>query len=83
MKYKQLISKIYSCNNKVILCYGMWSCLRNQRSKETSLVDLQFLSNYELFSKNWCRKLLKKEYESMLYNFIERLVDWTSREFQN
>ena len=61
----------------------MWLCLRNQRSKQSNLVDLQFLLNYALFSKNWCRKLLKKEYESMLYNSIERLVDWTSSEFQN
>ena len=30
-EYKQFISKIYSFNNIVILCYGMWSYLRNQR----------------------------------------------------
>ena len=41
--------------------------------------------NYALFSKNWCRKLLKKnlKYKSILYNSTELIVDWTSREFQN
>ena len=44
----------------------MWSYLRNQPSKQTNFVYLQFLSNYALFSKNWCRKLLKNlEYESL------------------
>ena len=36
----------------------MWSYLRNQRSRQTNLVYLQFLSNYALFSKNWYKKLL-------------------------
>ena len=63
----------------------MWSYLRNQLSKQTNLVHLQFLSNYGLFSKNWCSKLLKKnhEYKNILFNSTERLVAWTSREFQN
>ena len=52
---------------------GTWSYLRSQLSKQTNLVDLQLLSNYALFSKNWGRKLLKKnlEYESILYNSTE------------
>ena len=29
----------------------MWSYLRKQRSKQRNLVDLEFLSNYALFSK--------------------------------
>ena len=64
---------------------GMWSYKRNQWSKQTNLADLQFLSNYVLFSKNWCGKLLKRkiEYQSILYNSRERPVDWTSREFQD
>ena len=37
----------------------MWSYLHNQRSKQKKVVDLQFLSNYVFFSKNWFRKLLK------------------------
>ena len=63
----------------------MWSHLRNQRLKETNLVDLQFLSNYEPFSKNWCGKLLKRslEDESILHDYIELLVDWASRDFEN
>ena len=62
-----------------------WSYLRSQLSKQTNLVDLQLLSNYALFSKNWGRKLLKKnlEYESILYNSTELPVDWKSGEFQN
>ena len=49
----------------------MWSYLRNQRLKK-SFVDLQFLSNYALFSKSWSKKLLKRslEYESILCNYI-------------
>ena len=62
----------------------MWSYLRNQRLKQTTLVYLLFLWNYGLFSKNWCIKFLKKtrEYKSM-YKCTKRLVAWTSREFQN
>ena len=56
----------------------MFSYLRNQRSKQTNLADLQFLLSYARFSKNGSRKLLKKiiEYESILYNSTE-----LSREF--
>ena len=63
----------------------MWSYLRNQRSKQTNLVYLHVISSYAFFSKNWCRKLLKKnfEYESILYNSTELSLDWTSRELQN
>ena len=63
----------------------MFWYLRNQRSKQTNLADSQFLLNYALFSKNWCRKLLKKnlKYKRILYNSTELSVDWTSREFQN
>ena len=59
----------------------MFWYLRNQRSKQGSLADLQFLFSYALFSQNWCRKLLKKnvEYESILYNSTELSVDWTSK----
>ena len=55
----------------------MCSYLRNQWSKQTNLVCLQFLSNYALFPKNSCRKLLKKnlEYENILYNSTELSVD--------
>ena len=62
-----------------------WSHLRNQRSQQINLVYLQFLLNYALFPKNWCRKLLKKrlECESILHNSTELSVDWTSRELQN
>ena len=63
----------------------MCSYLRNQQSKQTNLAYLQFLSNYVLFSKNWCKKLLKKhlEYKSILYTSTEISVGWTPREFQN
>ena len=59
--------------------------LGNQRSKQTNFVYFQFLLNYELFSKNWSSKLLKKnyEYKNILYYATELTVDWTSREFQN
>ena len=53
----------------------MWSCLRNQRSKQSNLVDLQFLLNYALFSKNWCRKLLKKGSLNMKVYYIIPLND--------
>ena len=63
----------------------MFWYLRNQRSKQGNLADLQFLFNYALFSQNWCSKLLKKnvEFESISYNSTEPSVDWTSRGFQN
>ena len=63
----------------------MFWYLASQRSKQTNLADLQLYLNYALFSKNWCRKLLKKnlKYKSILYNSTELSVDWTSREFQN
>ena len=55
------------------------------QNKQTNLADLQFLLNYALFSKNCCRKLLKKnlKYKSILYNCTGLSVDWISREFQN
>ena len=31
------------------------------QSKQANLVNLQFLSDCALFSKNWCRNLFKKE----------------------
>ena len=49
----------------------MWSYLRNQRSKQTNLVDLQFLLNYALFSKNSCRELLKKTSNMKVYYIIQ------------
>ena len=63
----------------------MWSYRRSQLSKQRNLVDLQFLLNYALFSKNWFRKLLKKnlEYESILHNSTELSVNWASTESQN
>ena len=39
----------------------MWSYLGNQRSKQTKLVELQFLLNYALFPKNLYIELAKKE----------------------
>ena len=39
----------------------MWSHLRKQRSKQRNFVDLQFLLNYVLFSKNLVPKGVKKE----------------------
>ena len=46
-----------------MLCY--WICghinVTNGQNKQTNLVYLPCLSNYPLFSKKWCRKLLKKE----------------------
>ena len=63
----------------------MWSYLRKQRLKQTNLGYLQFLSNYALFSKNWCIKLLKRilEYENILYNSTELTAGWIYGEFQN
>ena len=60
----------------------MWSYLHNQQSKH--LVYLQFLTSYAFFSKNWCRKLFRKnlEYENILYNSTELPVDWTCTESQ-
>ena len=50
----------------------MWLDLRNQPSKQTNLVDLQFLSNDAL----WCRILFKRNliYESIFYNSTELTV---------
>ena len=48
----------------------MWSYACNQRSKQADLGDLQFLSNNALFSKNWCRKLLKKRTWNMKVYYI-------------
>ena len=45
------------------LLVDILSYLRSQRSNQTKLEDLQFLSHYALFSKNWCTKLLKKNLE--------------------
>ena len=58
----------------------MWSYQRNQRSKHTNLVYLQFLLNYALFPKTGPESCQKKnlEYESILYNSKELSVDWTS-----
>ena len=56
---------IHQYNN--ILLVDMWSYLRNQPLKQTNLVDLQFLLNYAPFSKNCCRKLLKKESRGWKY----------------
>ena len=65
----------------------MWSYLHDQRSKQTSFVDLQFLSNYSLFSEKLAQKetLLKRnlEHESILYISTELSVDWKSKTFQN
>ena len=70
----------------------MWSYLRNQQSKQTNLLYLEFLSTYALFlvtllmhtSFDLCRKLLKKnlEHESMLYNSTKLSANWISKEFQ-
>ena len=64
------VSKVRRRYKRVYMLVDMFSYLRNQRSK-------QILSNYALFSKNWCRKLLKKklEYENILYNSTELAVD--------
>ena len=53
----------------------MSSYLSNQRPKQTNLVYLPFLSKYGLFSKNWCRELLKKnhEYKSIIIPLNDRL----------
>ena len=63
------------------ICFDIY--VTNDQNKQPA--DLQFLFNCALFSKNWCRKMLKKnlEYESTLYNSTQLSVDWTSREFQN
>ena len=62
----------------------MFWYLRNQRSKQTNLADLQFLLNYPFFFPKVVRKGKKNlEYESILYNSTELLDDWTFREFQS
>ena len=52
---------------KNTLLLDMWSYLLSQCSIQTNLVDLQFLSYYALFAKNWWRKLLQKEYKILMY----------------
>ena len=61
----------------------MWSYLRNQRSKQTNLVYLQFLMHS--FPKTGAEGCQEKnlEYGRILYNSTELSVDWTSTEFQN
>ena len=56
----------------------MWSYLRNQRSKQTNLVGLQFLSNYVLFSKKLVQNVVKKGSLNMKEYYIIPL-----NEFQN
>ena len=53
----------------------MWSYLRNQRSKQTNLVGLQFLSNYALFSKKLVQKVVKKGTLNMKVYYIITLND--------
>ena len=48
----------------------MWSYLRNQRLKETRLVDLQFLSNYALFSKTGAKVVKKRSLNKKVYYII-------------
>ena len=69
-----LYRKTARTNNSNTLLVDIGSYLRNQRSKQANLVDLQFLSNCALFSKDWCRSLLKKEprIESILCNSNKR-----------
>ena len=47
---------------KNTLLLDMWSYLLSQYSIQTNLADLQFLSYYTLFAKNWWRKLLQKDH---------------------
>ena len=75
--YNPPINKIYSFNNY----------------STTLLVDiniyvtnvLQFILNYAIFSKNWCRKFLKKnhKYKSILNNSTELSIYWTFRKLRN
>ena len=62
-------------NNSNTLLVGIDSSLSNQRSKQTNLADLQFLSNYALFSKNWCRKVLKEGALNLKVYYIIPLND--------
>ena len=48
----------------------MWSHLCSQRSKQTNFVDLQFLSNYTLFSKILGQKVVKKGTSNMTVYYI-------------
>ena len=45
----------------------MWSYLRNQRSKQTNLVYLQFILNYALYSKNQVQKVVTKKPQILKY----------------
>ena len=65
------------------ICFDIY--VTKGQNKKTNLADLPFLLNYVLFSKNWYRKLLKKnlKYKNILYNSTGLSADWTSREFQN
>ena len=47
------------------LLVDMWSYLRNQRSKQTNLVDLHILSNYTPFFEKLVQKVIKKETSNM------------------
>ena len=50
----------------------MWSYLRNQRSKQTNLVYLQFLSNYVLFQKLTQKVVKKRTFDLEVYYIIQR-----------
>ena len=53
------------------VCFDIY--VTNGQNKQTMQI-------YAIFSKNYSKKLLKNlEYENMLYNSTERIVDWTSR----
>ena len=58
-------------------------CFDTNGKKKTNLADLQFLLKDALFSKTWCRKLLKKlKYESILYNSTKVSVAWHPENFK-
>ena len=64
----------------------MWSHLRNQWSKQTNFVDLQFFFQLCTFCQKLVQKVVKKgasNNESILFNSTELSVHRTSREFQN
>ena len=50
----------------------MFCYLHNQWSKQTNLANLQFHLNYVLLSKNWCRKMLKKE--TWIWKYIYYII---------
>ena len=56
-----LLVDVWSYLRNNTLLVNMWSYLPKLQLKQTNLIDLQFLSNYAPFPKNWCRKLLTKE----------------------